>query len=115
MNKDEVLNLKKAAEFLQLNREVVRRNACLGKIPGRKIIGRWRFYKPQLVEFLKTGYAAPDEMLQANHNGVEERCQLAKEKTANIIIQGSRSKGLAEYTSLLAARREEMRKGMKKN
>lgn len=115
MSNDEVFDLKEAAEFLHFNEEVVRRSASAGKIPGRKILGRWRFSKLVLVEFLRTGYAAHGEMLQANHKGVLERCQLAKEKAASIITQGSRSKGLAEYTNLLVAQRAQMRKSTKKN
>lgn len=115
MRKDKLLTLPEASLFLNMNEEVVRRKAKAKEVPGSKILGTWRFYKPDLVEFLRSGYAVPDEVLQANIKGVKEKCQLAKEKAASIIQYGSPLKASQEYKDLLNAQREKMRKGMKRN
>ena len=50
-----LLTVKEAAQFLNLNEEVLRRKAKAGDIPGRKT-GVWLFYEPDLVAWLRGGY-----------------------------------------------------------
>ncbi|MGQ9689384.1 MAG: helix-turn-helix domain-containing protein [Desulfobaccales bacterium] len=51
----EVLTVAEAAEFLRLTPYAVRRLARRGVLPGRKLGKEWRFYRPDLVAWLRGG------------------------------------------------------------
>ena len=56
---NEVLKPKEAAEYLRINREVLRRLSEAGKVQGAyKVGGQWRYVK---VELLKKGVSKSDE------------------------------------------------------
>jgi excisionase family DNA binding protein len=48
----EVMNAAQAAEFLQIEEEVVVHMAEAGKLPGRKLGAAWRFSRAALVAWL---------------------------------------------------------------
>ena len=53
MKDKEVLNSEDAAEFLGLTAFTIREYAKKGMIPAKKIGKQWRFYKPDLVAWLR--------------------------------------------------------------
>jgi excisionase family DNA binding protein len=59
---NEVLKPQEAAEYLRINREVLRRLSEQGKIQGAYKVGnQWRYVK---VELLKKGESKSDEISQ---------------------------------------------------
>lgn len=54
----EVMNAEQAGQFLQIGPETVIELADIGKLPGRKLAGAWRFSRTALVEWLS---AAPSD------------------------------------------------------
>jgi hypothetical protein len=54
----EVLNAEQAGQFLQIKTEMVIELADVGKLPGRKVAGEWRFSRTALVNWLS---AMPSE------------------------------------------------------
>jgi len=59
----EVLNSEEAAQFLGVSAFTIREYAKAGTIPAKKIGKSWRFYKPDLVAWVR-GKAAPQEQAQ---------------------------------------------------
>jgi PTS system nitrogen regulatory IIA component len=53
MEAKEILTTDEAAEFLSLTPYTVREYAKKGLIPARKIGKSWRFYKPDLVAWVR--------------------------------------------------------------
>ena len=53
------LTLDKAAVFLQVHPDWLRKEAKAGRIPGRKMGRFWRFIEEDLVVWLRSGYAEP--------------------------------------------------------
>jgi excisionase family DNA binding protein len=51
----EILTRDEAAELLRLSAYAVRDMARKGILPARKVGRGWRFYKPDVVEWLRTG------------------------------------------------------------
>lgn len=49
----EVLNVEQAAEFLGFSAYTVREKARAGEIPGRKVGREWRFFRQELLRWLK--------------------------------------------------------------
>jgi len=45
----EIMDLSEVAQFLKLNEEVVRRGMRSGRIPAKKICGRWMSRKADLL------------------------------------------------------------------
>ncbi len=45
--------LDDAAAFLRLSRRTVYRMVLDGRLPGHKIGGHWRLFKPEIMEALK--------------------------------------------------------------
>lgn len=56
------LNLQEAAEWLQMNPEVLRRKAKVGEIPAAKPGCRWIFLFDDLVSYVRSQYAVPAEL-----------------------------------------------------
>jgi excisionase family DNA binding protein len=48
------LNAEQAGQFLQIKTETVIELADVGKLPGRKLGGEWRFSRTALVAWLST-------------------------------------------------------------
>ncbi len=65
----ETLNLIDAANFLQMNSEVLRRQAKLGKIPGRKTGKCWIFIKEHLADWVSGRYPDPGRELRVIDSG----------------------------------------------
>ena len=61
MQDKEVMNTKEAAAFLRLSAFTVREYAKQGTIPAKRIGGRWRFYLPDLVEWVRKPSHLPQE------------------------------------------------------
>ena len=59
----EILTTTETAEFLSLSEITVRNYARRGILPARKAGKGWRFYKPDLVAWVR-GKAAPQEQAQ---------------------------------------------------
>ena len=51
----EVLNIEEAASFLQIGKRSVYKLAKEGKIPGKKVLHKWRFDKGSLSEWVHEG------------------------------------------------------------
>ncbi|MCX5890287.1 MAG: helix-turn-helix domain-containing protein [Deltaproteobacteria bacterium] len=69
---DEVLTTEEAAEFLKLTPFTVRDYARRGILPARKVGKGWRFFRPDLVAWLRD-YAAPPWRGKALRNCTWER------------------------------------------
>ena len=52
---NEILTIEQAAEFLQLSKRSVYKLLRQGKIPGRKVLNKWRFEKENLRRWLIKG------------------------------------------------------------
>ena len=50
----EVLTAEQAGQFLQIETKTVIELADVGKLPGRKLGGEWRFSRAALVDWLST-------------------------------------------------------------
>jgi excisionase family DNA binding protein len=59
MENNLVLTTKEAAEFLKLSPYTVRNHASRGILPARKVGKGWRFYKPDLLVWLRDFKAPP--------------------------------------------------------
>lgn len=55
MLEKEVFNTVEAAEFLGLSAYTVRKFAKTGILPAKKTGKDWRFYKPDLIAWLRSG------------------------------------------------------------
>ena len=51
----EILTIEEAAEFLQLSKRSLYKLLREGKIPGRKILNKWRFERENLKRWLNKG------------------------------------------------------------
>ena len=51
-----ILDLEEAAAFLRMTPEGLRRVACRGGVPGRKVGHRWLFSAEHLVRWIAEGY-----------------------------------------------------------
>jgi len=72
----ETLDLKEAAYFLRVHPEELRQRAKAGKIPGAKVGRCWIFLKDDLVQYLRSLYAAPRQALQVTTRK-EMQCHFA--------------------------------------
>jgi excisionase family DNA binding protein len=48
-----IMTIKEVAEFLKLNEKTAYRLVSVGKIPGFKLGGTWRFHREQLEEWAR--------------------------------------------------------------
>ncbi len=53
MTDKDILNTEEAAELLGVSAYTIREHAKNGLIPGRKLGKEWRFYKPDLLAWLR--------------------------------------------------------------
>ncbi len=76
----ETLTLKKAAAFLNLSPEALRRKAKAGEIPGAKIGKRWIFLQEDLVEYIRSQYASGRRATRVTSNEEVKPCRSFAEK-----------------------------------
>lgn len=50
---NQVMTVREVAEFLQFSQTKVYRCLNLGEIPGKKIGGQWRMWRPALEEYMR--------------------------------------------------------------
>jgi excisionase family DNA binding protein len=74
MMMDEILDIRQAAEYLQIKERTLYRLVGVGEIPGIKVGGQWRFSKKCLEEmFLKvTGKRPRVKELKEQETAVAE-------------------------------------------
>ena len=95
------LNLDKAAKFLQMNPEVLRRKAKLGTIPGRKAGKKWVFIKEHLADWVSGRY--PETGLDLRVIDTEQESKTCQ--STSVEIPGgynSPTKTEKKYNDLLA-------------
>jgi excisionase family DNA binding protein len=51
----EIFTIKDAANFLQLSKRSIYKLVSGGKIPGKKILNKWRFEKESLKTWMREG------------------------------------------------------------
>jgi excisionase family DNA binding protein len=57
---NKVMTIKETAEYLGVTPSAVKRDARLGKLPGRKVGNQWRFTQEGLNEFFRPREFAPN-------------------------------------------------------
>jgi hypothetical protein len=92
------LDLQEAAHLLRVNPEELRQRAKAGAIPGAKVGRRWIFVEDDLVDHVRSLYAAPRQALQVTLRK-ELECHFA-----NAAVPGGSMSPLptgSEYAELL--------------
>lgn len=51
----EILTIEEAAVYLQIGKRSIYKLAKEGKIPGKKVLNKWRFEKKSLREWVSNG------------------------------------------------------------
>lgn len=57
----EILTIEEAAELLQIGKRSLYKLAKEGRIPGKKILNKWRFEKESLKSWIRSGNGMPLE------------------------------------------------------
>jgi excisionase family DNA binding protein len=52
----EILTIEEAAAYLQIGKRSLYKLVKEGKIPGKKILNKWRFEKESLKEWIREGF-----------------------------------------------------------
>jgi excisionase family DNA binding protein len=52
----EILTIEEAASYLQIGKRSLYKLVKEGKIPGKKILNKWRFEKESLKVWIREGY-----------------------------------------------------------
>lgn len=60
-NYPEILNMKQAAEYLQISDRTLQRIVKSGEVPGVQVGGQWRFDRAQLQEMVRGEWCPPQE------------------------------------------------------
>jgi hypothetical protein len=98
----QTLDLLKAAEFLKLNPESLRRMVKAGLVPGRKVGRGWLFVQEHLADWVSGRYPEPEQSLQVidtQQTEVIKQCQ-----STNVVKLGgykSQQQVAKEYNALL--------------
>jgi len=53
--KKEILTIEEAASYLQIGKRSIYKLAKDGKIPGKKVLNKWRFEKESLRQWVSRG------------------------------------------------------------
>ena len=53
--KKEILTIEEAASFLQISKKSLYKLAKEGKIPGKKVLNKWRFERDSLKAWIRNG------------------------------------------------------------
>ena len=80
----QTFGLQEAADFLLMNKEVLRRKANTVIVPARKVGKRWVFVKEHLADYISGRYPERGQVLRLvdgglTTNGVKETCQSINE------------------------------------
>ena len=94
----ETLDLKQAAHFLRLHPEELRQRTKRGLIPGAKVGRSWVFIEDDLVQYVRSLYAAPRQALQVTL-GKELECHFANAAGSGGSIFAPQTE--SEYAELL--------------
>lgn len=71
------LTLIKAAQFLNIHPEELRRRAKAGLIPGAKVGRAWVFLQEDLADYLRSLYSRPRQALRVTLRKEVEDCHFA--------------------------------------
>jgi excisionase family DNA binding protein len=55
MMEKEILTIEEAADYLQIGKRSIYKLVKDGKIPGKKVLNKWRFEKKSLREWVSKG------------------------------------------------------------
>ena len=55
----EILDVRRAAIFLDITQPTLRRLVREGKVPAKKVGKAWRFHRGQLAEWIRAGEGKP--------------------------------------------------------
>ena len=55
MEERDILTIEEAADFLRLGKRSVYKLAKEGRIPGKKVLNKWRFEKQSLKRWVRQG------------------------------------------------------------
>ena len=58
MTEKEILTIEEAANYLQIGKRSIYKLVKDGKIPGKKVLNKWRFEKESLREWVSKGEKA---------------------------------------------------------
>ncbi len=64
-----MMTIEQLAEYLSINRDVLRRKARQGVLPCYKIGGRFRFYKSEIDEWIQKQRYTPKEEVKEDETG----------------------------------------------
>ncbi|RKX56518.1 MAG: DNA-binding protein [Thermotoga sp.] len=70
-SKDEVLTIRELSIFLKISKGTLYRYLRSGLIPGKKIGGRWRVLKSEIVSFLKGEKRSSAQRGEENQNQLQ--------------------------------------------
>ena len=87
------LDLKRAAEFLKMHPEEVRRRARMGLVPGAKAGKRWVFIEDDLVSYLRSHYASQRQALVGDRS---EQCQSTNAERCGGFVSPHRAASLLD-------------------
>ena len=86
----ETLNLKQAAELLNIHRETLRQGAKAGEIPGAKIGKSWVFIKEDLLSHIRALYPSQRQVVQVSSQQEKNTWHCTAERKAR---HGGRADG----------------------
>lgn len=95
----ETLNLDQAASLLHMHKETVRERAKAGDLPGAKVGRRWVFIAEDLMQWLRSQYAARRQAVQVTN--LEEKTGWHCTVEATSGGSDSQTRLDAEYAALL--------------
>jgi excisionase family DNA binding protein len=67
----QVLDIKEAAEYLRMSKETMYRWVRLGKMPGKRMGGRWRFRLDELEQFASSVVTSGHSTQEAAHGALQ--------------------------------------------
>ena len=74
IREEETFNLMRAAQFLQLHWQTLRKKAKSGEIPAAKLGRRWVFLKVDLVSYLRSHYSTRRPRSQVQQSVGDSLC-----------------------------------------
>lgn len=93
------MNLKEAAEFLNMNPESLRQKAKVGIVPGAKVGKSWVFIEEDLADYIRSQYARRWRAVQVTANEETAKCHFSAEVASG--GYDSQAPTDAEYANLL--------------
>ena len=99
------LNLKEAAEFLNMSSESLRLKAKAGTIPGAKPGKSWTFLENDLAGYLRSLYSGPRQVPQGDERKVKICHSIGVEKHGGSVLRPLMDKEYVEALELKIERR----------